>query len=89
MRTGIDKLIDGFIRSNMSVEDIINNLVNNYTTRAITEQLVYTTKENAELRERIPSVVRISQEDFDRHFRIIGFKNDGTPETRGANRWKK
>ena len=33
--------------------------------------------------------MRISQEDFDKHFRIIGFKADGTKEQRGANRWKK
>ncbi len=33
--------------------------------------------------------MRISQADFDKHFRIIGFKADGTKEQRGANRWKK
>lgn len=33
--------------------------------------------------------MRISQSDFDKHFRIIGFKADGTKEQRGANRWKK
>ena len=33
--------------------------------------------------------MRISQADFDKHFRIIGFKSDGTKEQRGANRWKK
>ena len=33
--------------------------------------------------------MRISQSDFDNHFRIIGFKSDGTKEQRGANRWKK
>jgi len=33
--------------------------------------------------------MRISQSDFDKHFRIIGFKSDGTKEQRGSNRWKK
>lgn len=33
--------------------------------------------------------MRISKADFDRHFRIIGFKSDGTKEQRGANRWNK
>ena len=33
--------------------------------------------------------MRISQSDFDKHFRIIGFKSDGTKEQRGSKRWKK
>lgn len=33
--------------------------------------------------------MRISQSDFDKHFRIVGFKADGTPEARGSKRWAK
>ena len=88
MRTGLDRIIDGYIRLNMPVGEIIDNLVNNYTTRALTEQLANTCKENAELKERSASLVRISQEDFENHFRIIGKRSDGTEETRGR-KWNK
>ena len=88
MKTGLDRVIDGYIRLGMSTEDIIDNLVNNYTTRALTEQLLNTCIENAELKEQASSPVRISQEDFNNHFRIIGKRSDGTEETRGR-KWNK
>ena len=88
MKTGLDRIIDGYIRLGMSTDDIIDNLVNNYTTRALAGQLVNTCKENTELKERSASLVRISQEDFENHFRIIGKRSDGTEETRGR-KWNK
>lgn len=87
MRT-IDKTIDSLIRSGVSTEDIIAWLNDNLTTKELQEHLAKTLKENFELKEELPGMIRISQTDFDRHFRIIGIRSDGQPETRGRRNTK-
>lgn len=89
MRTGISKTIDGMIKAGLSTEDIIAWLNDNLTTKELTEHLAKALKENYELKEDATGMIRISQSDFDHHFRIIGFKSDGTPENRGSKRWNK
>lgn len=88
MRTTVEKAIDSLIRQDVPIEDIINYLAANLTSTELTEELAATLKENRKLRDSIPQMVRISQEDFNRHFRIIGTRPDGTKENRGRP-WNK
>lgn len=88
MRTTVEKAIDSLIRQDVPIEDIINYLAANLTSTELTEELAATLKENRKLKESIPQVVRISQEDFNKHFRIIGTRPDGTKENRGRP-WNK
>lgn len=89
MRTATDKAIESLVKSGVSTDDIIAWLNDNLTTKELQERFVKTLKENYELKEDATGMIRISQSDFDRHFRIIGFRTDGTPENRGAKRWNK
>lgn len=84
MRTGIDKVIDNMVKAGASTEDIVDWLSDNLSTKELTERLAKTLKENCELKENSPGLMRITQKDFDHHFRIIGFRSDGSPETRGG-----
>lgn len=88
MRTTVEKAIDSLIRQDVPIEDIINYLAANLTSTELTEELAATLKENRKLKESIPQVVRITQEDFNKHFRIIGTRPDGTKENRGRP-WNK
>ena len=88
MKAGTDKAIESLVKAGVSTEDIIAWLNNNLTTKELQERFVETLKENYELKDTA-GMIRISQSDFDRHFRIIGFRTDGTPENRGAKRWNK
>ena len=83
MRTGIDKTIDALVRQGVSTEDIVDFLATNLTAREMTEELAKTLQENQRLRDNMPVVMRITQSDFDNHFRIIGVRTDGKEETRG------
>lgn len=89
MRTTTDKMIENLIKAGVCTEDIIAWLNDNLTTKELQERFVKTLRENYELKEDATGMIRISQSDFDRHFRIIGFRTDGTPENRGAKRWNK
>ena len=88
MRTTVEKAIDSLIRQDVPIEDIINYLAANLTSTELTEELAATLKENRKLRDSIPAMVRITQEDFNKHFRIIGTRPDGTKENRGRP-WNK
>lgn len=88
MRTTVEKAIDSLIRQDVPIEDIINYLAANLTSTELTEELAATLKENRKLRDSIPQMVRITQEDFNKHFRIIGTRPDGTKENRGRP-WNK
>lgn len=89
MKTTVEREIDNLIKLDTPTEEIVAYIAAHLTTAEVTEELANALKENRQLRDRIPSMVRISKEDFDSHFRIIGYKSDGTPEQRGSNRWKK
>ena len=81
-----NKTIEGLIKLGMTEEDIIAWLSENLTTKELTEQLAKTLKENYELKEEAPGMIRISQSDFNNHFRIIGFRSNGEPERRGRQK---
>lgn len=83
MKTAIDKAIDNLIKEDVPIEDIVSFIAAHLTTSEVTEELAITLKENRRLKDRIPPMVRITQEDFNRHFRIIGTRTDGTKEKRG------
>lgn len=88
MRTGIDKTIDAMVRQGVATEDIVDFITNNLTTQEANEMFVASLLENQRLKEEKPAVIRITQSDFNRHFRIIGRKTDGTQETRGRFKCK-
>lgn len=88
MRTTVEKAIDNLIRQDVPIEDIIKYLAANLTSTELTEELASALKENRKLKDSIPPMVRITQEDFNKHFRIIGTRPDGTKENRGRP-WNK
>ena len=81
------KKLEAAIKDRTGQDEIVKYLIENVTSKEMAEYLVNALYELEKAKTQ--KVIRISQSDFDSHFRIIGFKNDGTPETRGANRWKK
>ena len=81
MKTDTLKTIRTLLENKAKDGDIADFLTNNLTSKELVEQLVEMLKEKYETPE--PSLLRISQSDFDRHFRIIGMRSDGQPETRG------
>lgn len=81
------KKLEAVIRNRTGQDDIVNYLIENVTTKEMAEGLATALYELDKANDR--TVIRISQSDFDKHFRIIGFKSDGTKEQRGAKRWKK
>lgn len=81
------KKLEAAIKNRVGQDEIVKYLIENITTKELAEGLATALYELDKVKDR--TVIRISQSDFDKHFRIIGFKSDGTPETRGANRWKK
>lgn len=81
------KKIEAAIKDRTGQDEIVKYLIENVTSKELAEYLANALYELEKAKTQ--KVIRISQSDFDKHFRIIGFKSDGTPETRGANRWKK
>ena len=81
------KKLEAAIKDKTGQDEIVKYLIENVTTKEMAEGLVDAfyklnkTKTN--------TLIRISQSDFDKIFRIIGFKADGTKEQRGSKRWKK
>lgn len=76
------KTIELKIREAAGKEEVIDYLTKTLTSPELAEQLVLSIAKLQELENR--PVVRISQEEFDANFRIIGLKKDGTPENRGT-----
>ena len=81
------KKLEAAIKNRTGQDEIVNYLIENATTKELAEGLANALFELDKRKDR--TLIRISQSDFDKHFRIIGFKSDGTKEQRGANRWKK
>ena len=81
------KKLEAAIKDRTGQDEIVKYLIENVTSKELAEYLANALYELEKAKTQ--KVIRISQSDFDNHFRIIGFKSDGTPETRGANRWKK
>ena len=84
------KILERLIKDGASERDIVLYLADNVPLTELARDYYNLYLKSAEEKQTTPiTPMRISQADFDRHFRIIGFKSDGTPETRGSNRWKK
>lgn len=82
-----DTILDRLIKDGASERDIVLYLADNVTITELARQYYELYQEMTSREEFTP--IRISKVDFDRHFRIIGFKSDGTPEARGSKRWEK
>lgn len=76
-----DTTLDRLIKDGASERDIVLYLADNVTITELARQYYELYKELSDREEFTP--IRISKADFDKHFRIIGFKSDGTPEARG------
>ena len=81
------KILERLIKDGASERDVVLYLADNVPLTELAKDY-YNLYLECEKREAT-APMRISQSDFDKHFRIIGFKADGTPEQRGSNRWKK
>lgn len=81
------KILDRLIKSGAKERDIILYLADNVPLTELARDY-YNLYQKSEKQTGF-TPMRISKADFDRHFRIIGFKSDGTKEQRGANRWNK
>ena len=81
------KILDRLIKDGAKERDIILYLADNVPLTELARDYynLYLKRE----KQTGFTPMRISKADFDRHFRIIGFKSDGTKEQRGANRWNK
>lgn len=81
------KILDRLIKSGAKERDIVLYLADNVPLTELARDY-YNLYQKSEKQTGF-TPMRISKADFDRHFRIIGFKSDGTKEQRGANRWNK
>ena len=81
------KILERLIKDGASERDIVLYLADNVPLTELARDY-YNLYLKSEKQTSV-TPMRISQADFDKHFRIIGFKADGTKEQRGANRWKK
>jgi len=81
------KILERLIKDGASERDIVLYLADNVPLTELARDY-YNLYLKSEKQTSV-TPMRISQADFDKHFRIIGFKSDGTKEQRGSNRWKK
>lgn len=81
------KILERLIKDGANERDIVLYLADNVPLTELARDY-YNLYQKSEKQTSV-TPMRISQADFDKHFRIIGFKADGTKEQRGANRWKK
>lgn len=78
------KLLERLMRESDTRENVISGLTKEATAFELADNLYDLYKKLEEKEAFTP--VRISQADFDKHFRIIGTRSDGTEETRGRRR---
>lgn len=79
------KKLEAAIKDKTGQDEIVKYLIENVTPKELSEYLAYALYELEKAKTQ--KVIRISQAEFDKHFRIIGFKADGTKEKRGSKRW--
>lgn len=77
------KIIEKLIKDRANERDIVQYLSDNIPVTELARDY-YTLYCKHMEQGFIP--MRISQSDFDKHFRIIGIKTDGSPETRGRKK---
>ena len=82
------KMLEKLVREKASEKDVITYLADEVTfTELARDYYKLYLRYNGEDKEITP--LRISKEEFQKHFRIKGYRSDGTPEGRGSKRWKK
>jgi hypothetical protein len=81
------KILERLIKDGANERDIVLYLADNVPLTELARDYYNLYLKSEKLTGFTP--MRISQSDFNKHFRIIGFKADGTKEQRGANRWNK
>lgn len=81
------KKIESALKNRAGQDDVVDYLIENVTTKELAEGLATALFELSKANKE-KFLIRISQADFDKHFRIIGFRSDGTKERRGRP-WKK
>lgn len=84
MKLALKKQFIDLIESGVSDTTLQDFVIENLTSKEMTELLIDALKENYKKPEE--KLIRISQSDFDAHFRIIGFRENGEPETRGRHK---
>ncbi len=75
------KLLEKLMKEKDTKEEVVSGLTKEATAFELADNL-YDLYKKEEEREAY-TVLRISQADFDKHFRIIGTRADGKEETRG------
>ena len=81
------KILEKLIKDGAEEREIVLYLADNVPLTELARDY-YNLYLECEKRETT-TPMRISQSDFDKHFRIVGFKADGTPEARGSRRLSK
>lgn len=87
MKLALKKQFIDLIESGVSDTTLQDFALENLTIREMTELLVETMIDNYNKSDE--KLIRISRSDFDAHFRIIGFSENGEPETREVPAYKK
>lgn len=75
------KILERLIKDGANERDIVLYLADNVPLTELARDYYNLYLKSEKLTGFTP--MRISQADFDKHFRIIGFKSDGTKENRG------
>ena len=81
------KTLEKLITSGAPREEIEAFVSDNLTTKELVTEFVAAFKEV--VTHECPPQIRITEEEFKNHFRIIGLRSDGTPENRGTYARKK
>lgn len=75
------KLLEKLMREKDTKEQVVSGLTKEATAFELADNLYDLYKKTEEQESFVP--MRISQSDFNKHFRIIGTRADGTKENRG------
>lgn len=75
------KLLENLIKERDTKEQVVSGLTKEATAYELADNLYSLYMEQKRKEEATP--MRITQSDFDKHFRIIGMRSDGEVETRG------
>lgn len=75
------KLLEKLMREKDTKEQVVSGLTKEATAFELADNLYDLYKKTEEQESFVP--MRISQSDFNKHFRIIGTRTDGTKENRG------
>lgn len=76
------KTLEKLVTSGAPREEIEAFVSDNLTTKELVTEFI--TAFTEVVKHECPAQIRITEEEFRNHFRIIGLRNDGTPENRGT-----